>query len=154
MTYHVRWRQRRPLPRLAALAKPDPAEAAMLDAMDRVDRLVAGAPESSAVAFAIADTYDTTPERVVRLANDTELTPGETALVLAIARQTHARFATIARDAERRSWYAVAREKGASPQRLVADLRHVVRQASGPPSGATMELDRRRGRRVGDARRP
>ncbi len=129
MRYDSGDRRRRPLPRLAALARPDPAEVAMLDALDRVDRLVVRAPRSTAVTSAIARAYDTTPEHVRRLADAGNLTPGETALALAIARQSHADVRAIARDAERRSWYAVARANRATPQPLIAQLRDIARRA-------------------------
>jgi hypothetical protein len=119
------------LPLLDTLAQPDPSERALLDAMDRVDRVVAKSNDSSAVAFAIATEFEATPERVVGFANATKLTPGETALVLATARDGRANARDIADDARAgHPWHAVVRDHRADPAAVAAELDYIARNAS------------------------
>ena len=130
MRYYTGGRRARPLPRLDALAKPDAAEKALLDSMERLDHLVATSPTSPAVASAIASEFDTSPERVVRLANDTHLSPGETAFALALARNRRANVTDIVRESRRRSWYQISRDHAADPRGLTGELDQIARQAS------------------------
>jgi predicted Zn-dependent protease len=130
LAYYAGGDASRPLPRLETLAKPDPAERALLESMARLDRMVARSNQSAAVAFAIATEFKSSPEQVVRFANATKLTPGETALVLAAARDTRSSARQIATDARRgRSWYGLVRDRGADPNEVAAELDYIARNA-------------------------
>ena len=130
LPYYVDGHAPHPLPRLETLVRPDAAERALLDSMEQIDRLVVRANRTSAVAFAIATEFKTTPEDIVRFANSTKLTPGETALVLATARSSRSSAKAIAASARRgRSWYRVVHDSGASADDVAAELDYIARNA-------------------------
>jgi len=123
----------RPLPRLEALAKLDPAELALLESVQRIDRLAASSPESPAVAYAIAYEFNTSADQVVGFANNASLTPGEAALALAIARDTRTSATSVVREAQHgRGWYEIARDANADPRALNAELERIAREAGAP----------------------
>jgi predicted Zn-dependent protease len=120
----------RRLPTLAELTPPDPAEQGLLERVDRVDRLAAREPTARTLPYAIASEFRTSPEEVVGLAERARLTPGETALALAIRNHTGVAIGSIVDGVNRRrSWFRVVRETGAPPHGVVADLEDVERRA-------------------------
>ncbi|MCS6927044.1 MAG: M48 family metallopeptidase [Candidatus Binatia bacterium] len=118
------------LPALAALEPVEDIEKDLLKQMARLDRLAAIPGGAELLAAAIAEEFRITLYDVQELARSFSLRPGEVAIVLALADESHkSPRELVAEVAQRHSWPEVARENGVPLATVMRRLRAVERTA-------------------------
>lgn len=121
----------RRLPALADLEPPDPAEAEIIAGVSRIDKLASRKETARTLPYVIAAEFRTRPERVADLQKETDFSPGETALALALLTGTATQLDALVRDLERsRRWYDVVRASGASPRAVGTGLAAIAERAT------------------------
>lgn len=116
------------LPALAALEPVEDIERDLLTQMVRLDRLAATPGGAEPLAAAIAEEFGITLQDVQEIARSFSLRPGEVALALALADESHKSLrAVVAEVGQRHSWPEVARENGVSLATVLRRLRAVER---------------------------